>query len=110
MADLVLRAERLKALAHPQRLAILEILAARGSCVCGELVAELPIAQATVSQHLKILKEAGFIRGTVDGPRSCYGLDAALVATFRSEIDSWLAGLARPTCCDPEAGDPETVR
>jgi DNA-binding transcriptional ArsR family regulator len=52
MTDLVLHAERLKALAHPQRLAILKILAAPGTCICGELVGELPIAQATVSQHI----------------------------------------------------------
>lgn len=107
MTILVLRAERLKALAHPQRLAILEILAARGTCLCGELVGALPIAQATVSQHLKVLKEAGFVRGTIDGPRSCYCLDPAVVTSFRAEFDAWLASIARGACCGPAPTDTE---
>lgn len=110
MPEHELRAERLKALAHPQRLAILEILASRGTCICGELVGELPIAQATVSQHLKILKEAGFVRGTVDGPRSCYCLDPAIIASFRTETDEWLARLERAACCNADLTQEETVR
>ena len=61
-----------KALAHPVRVRILRLLLARTECTCGEVVAELPLAQATVSHHLKILKEAGLVQGRVDGPRSCY--------------------------------------
>jgi ArsR family transcriptional regulator len=61
-----------KALAHPMRVRILRILLERRACLCGEIVAELPLAQATVSQHLKILKEAGLVRGEIDGPRVCY--------------------------------------
>ena len=61
-----------KALGHPMRVRILRILAERRACLCGELVAELPISQATVSQHLKILKEAGLVQGEIDGPRVCY--------------------------------------
>jgi ArsR family transcriptional regulator len=61
-----------KAIAHPLRLQILRLLQARTSCVCGDLVDALPVAQSTVSQHLKVLKEAGLIRGEVDGPRVCY--------------------------------------
>lgn len=61
-----------KALAHPVRVRILRLLLARTTCTCGEVVAELPLAQATVSQHLKILKQAGLVQGTLDGPRSCY--------------------------------------
>lgn len=61
-----------KALAHPARIAILEVLAKRNECICGEIVEILPLAQSTVSQHLKELKEAGLVNGTVDGPRSCY--------------------------------------
>jgi ArsR family transcriptional regulator len=61
-----------KALGHPMRVRILRILAARRACQCGEIVAELPISQATVSQHLKVLKEAGLVQGEVDGPRVCY--------------------------------------
>lgn len=72
--DLALAA-RLKALAHPARLTILRTLAERQTCICGDLVEVLPLAQATVSQHLKALKEAGLVRGETDGPRSCYCLD-----------------------------------
>ena len=61
-----------KALGHPVRVRILRILASRDVCICGDLVDELPIAQSTVSQHLKILKEAGLVQGEIDGPRVCY--------------------------------------
>lgn len=61
-----------KALAHPARLAILKELAKREGCICGELVQALPLAQSTVSQHLRELKDSGLISGTVDGPKSCY--------------------------------------
>lgn len=61
-----------KALGHPARVAILRLLLRRGECICGAIVDELPLAQATVSQHLKVLKEAGWIQGEVDGPRVCY--------------------------------------
>lgn len=60
------------AVAHPARVRILRILLARSSCVCGELVELMPLAQSTVSQHLKILKEAGLVQGEIDGPRVCY--------------------------------------
>ena len=61
-----------KALGHPVRVRILRILASRDVCICGELVDELPVSQSTVSQHLKILKDAGLIQGEIDGPRVCY--------------------------------------
>jgi DNA-binding transcriptional ArsR family regulator len=61
-----------KALAHPARIAILRFLAAKKECICGDLVIDLPLAQSTVSQHLKALKEVGLIQGEVDGPRSKY--------------------------------------
>lgn len=61
-----------KALGHVARVQILRLLLRRGTCICGEIVDELPLAQSTVSQHLKVLKEAGLIRGDVDGPRVCY--------------------------------------
>lgn len=64
-----------KALAHPARVSILRTLAERNACVCGEIVEIMPLAQATVSQHLKELKEAGLIKGTVEGPSSCYCLN-----------------------------------
>ena len=66
-----------KALAHPARVAILEVLIRRGSCVCGDIVEELPLAQATVSQHLKVLKAAGLIQGDVEGRTVCYCADTA---------------------------------
>ena len=71
-SDTVQLATWAKALGHPARLAILQTLAARQTCLCGELVEELPLAQATVSQHLKALKEVGLIEGHTDGPRVCY--------------------------------------
>ena len=61
-----------KALGHPARVTIMRILLGGGECVCGDLVGRLPLAQATVSQHLKVLKDAGWIQGTIDGPRVCY--------------------------------------
>jgi len=69
-------AERLAALAwaiaHPARVRIVRLLLSRQSCMCGEIVDELPLAQSTVSQHLKILKESGLIQGEIDGPKVCY--------------------------------------
>lgn len=64
-----------KALGHPARVAILAHLKGLNQCVCGEIVNILPLAQSTVSQHLKSLKKAGLIRGEVEGPRTCYCLD-----------------------------------
>jgi ArsR family transcriptional regulator len=63
------------ALAHPIRVRILHLLKDRKACVCGELVEMLPVAQSTVSQHLKIMKDAGLIQGEVDGPKVCYCID-----------------------------------
>jgi ArsR family transcriptional regulator len=60
-----------KALGHPARVAIIRLLS-DGDCVCGAIVDRIPLAQATVSQHLKVLKDAGWITGTIDGPRVCY--------------------------------------
>ena len=79
-----------KALGHPARVAILRLLAQRRSCVCGELVLELPISQSTVSQHLKELKAAGLVQGEVDGPRVCYCLDPTGWATARQLLTDFL--------------------
>jgi ArsR family transcriptional regulator, arsenate/arsenite/antimonite-responsive transcriptional repressor len=87
-------ADRLKALGHPARLEILRVLAARGTCVCGEVVEVMPLAQATVSQHLKVLKEAGLIRGRIDGKNSCYCLDPHRIAELRDALDQFLGGLS----------------
>lgn len=64
-----------RALGNPARVQILRLLLRRGTCICGEIVDELPLAQSTVSQHLKVLKEAGLIRGNVEGPRVCYCIE-----------------------------------
>jgi DNA-binding HxlR family transcriptional regulator len=64
-----------KALGHPARVAILKLLAKKQSCVCGDIVDELPLSQSTVSQHLKELKEAGLIQGEIDGAKVCYCID-----------------------------------
>lgn len=64
-----------RALGHPARVAIMRLLISCGECMCGDIVRYLPLAQATVSQHLKTLKEAGLIRGTIDPPRVCYCAD-----------------------------------
>jgi ArsR family transcriptional regulator len=91
-----------RALAHPARLAILRALSVRGMCVCGEIVDSLPLAQSTVSQHLKILKEAGLIRGTISGPRSCYCLDAEAIASVSQDLAMLMAALT-PACCTADA-------
>ena len=64
-----------KALAHPARVAILQLLIKKQACICGDIVDELPLSQSTVSQHLKELKEAGLIKGDVDGVKVCYCID-----------------------------------
>ena len=76
-----------KALGHWLRVRIVRLLAQRTRCVCGELVGELPVAQSTVSQHLKILKQAGLIRGTIDGPRVCYCLEPSAVQRLRELVN-----------------------
>lgn len=78
-----------KALAHPARLAILTTLAEKRECICGDLVLDLPLAQSTVSQHLKALKEIGFVKGTIDGPRSRYCIDWKVFAKYHHELAMW---------------------
>lgn len=70
-------ADLAKALGHPARVRIVKILVERNACICGDIVDEIPLAQSTVSQHLKQLQEAGLIQGEVDGPRVCYCIDPA---------------------------------
>src|SRR5215210_2993187 len=64
-----------KALAHPARIAILELLAKKQTCICGDIVDEIPLSQSTVSQHLKELKAAGLIKGDIEGAKVCYCID-----------------------------------
>lgn len=88
-----LLALRLRALAHPARLAIVRALAAADRCQCGEIVRGLTLAQSTVSQHLKVLKEAGLIAGAIEGPRSCYCLDKANFAALAGQFGALLAAV-----------------
>ena len=71
----LLIAKYAKALSHPARVAIINVLLKKQACVCGDIVDELPLAQSTVSQHLKELKEAGLIKGDIDGVSVCYCID-----------------------------------
>lgn len=75
-----------KALAHPARVKIVRILLHRNACICGDIVEELPLAQSTVSQHLKVLKDAGLIRGDVDGPRVCYCIEPRALRRLRALV------------------------
>ena len=75
-----------KALAHPARIAILKLLAQKNECICGEIVEVLPLSQSTVSQHLKELKNAELIDGSIDGPRSCYCINWKAFEKFNSEF------------------------
>ncbi len=91
-----------KALAHPARLAILIALAEKRECICGDLVLDLPLAQSTVSQHLKALKEIGLVKGTVDGPRSRYCIDWKVFEEYRRKLASWsdkMIQLRTDNCC-----------
>jgi len=77
-----------KALGHPARVRILQILIERKSCVCGELVEVLPLAQSTVSEHLRILKQVGLVQGEVDGPRMCYCIHPEALARFKALVQA----------------------
>lgn len=89
------------ALSHPARLAILKMLAAKNQCVCGEIVEVLPLAQATVSQHLKELKKAGLISGTVDGAKSCYCINWKKLNACIKDINKLFGNMekAKAKCC-----------
>jgi len=76
------------AIAHPARVRIVRLLISRNACVCGEIVDEMPLAQSTVSQHLKILKESGLVQGEVDGPRVCYCINPEKLAVLKSMVAS----------------------
>ena len=91
----------LKALAHPARIAIVEYLLKVQSCICGDIVNELPLAQATISQHLKELKNAGIIKGSVEGTTICYCLDENVtdyLSNYFSSISTEIKN-KKSTCC-----------
>jgi DNA-binding transcriptional ArsR family regulator len=84
-------AERLKALGHPVRLAIVRALAEQSCCCCADVCSRLPLAQSTVSQHLKVLKEAGLINFRRDGVRSSYVLNRSAFAALRADLENIVA-------------------
>src|SRR5256885_13732477 len=95
-------AEFAKALSHPARIAILKVLAQKNECICGDIVEVLPLAQSTVSQHLKELKNAGLVEGTVDGPRSCYCINWKAFEKFNNDMNSLFSSLKikfNKSCC-----------
>lgn len=75
-----------KALGHPARVQIVRFLLSQDSCMCGDIVEHLPLAQSTVSQHLKTLKESGLIRGTIDGPRVCYCVEPKALERLKTLV------------------------
>ena len=88
-----------KALGHPARISILETIASQPGCVCGDLVTQLPLSQATISQHLKELKSAGLIQGEVDGPRMCYCLSIDGLEMLSVFTNSLILKGKKSNCC-----------
>lgn len=90
----------LKALAHPARIAILEHLVNAQSCICGDLVEELGLAQATISQHLKELKNTGIIKGTIEGTSICYCIDDKIWKQFKQQMQKFFVNYENKiNCC-----------
>jgi predicted transcriptional regulator len=90
----------LKALAHPARIAILQQIIKANACVCGSLVDELGLAQATISQHLKELKNAGLIQGTIEGVSVCYCIEPNAWKLLHKELNLFFGSYTDPsTCC-----------
>jgi len=92
-------AEVFKALGHPARLAIVEYLMKKGKCICGDIVNELPLAQASISRHLQALKSAGILKGQISGTSICYCLSDEHLYTIETLIHSIKLSIPK-TCCD----------
>lgn len=90
-----------KALSHPARISILKVLAQKDECICGQIVEAMPLAQSTVSQHLKELKSAGLITGEIDGPRSCYCINWKTFEKFTDDFNFLFEKLKKENskCC-----------
>jgi len=88
-----------KALGHPARIAILQFLIKTKSCVCGEIVDELPLSQSTVSQHLKELKKVGIIKGDIEGPSVCYCIDEKVWNRMKLSLGTLFESYQRADCC-----------
>lgn len=93
-------AVQLKAIAHPARIAILQELIKANACICGDLVTELGLAQATISQHLKELKNAGLIQGTIEGVSICYCIEPIAWTNLQNELNKLFSSYTdKGTCC-----------
>jgi DNA-binding transcriptional ArsR family regulator len=94
-------ANLMKALAHPARIAIVDYLLKVNTCICGDIVDELPLAQPTVSQHLKELKNAGLIKGSIEGNAICYCIDETNFLKFQNYLSAIFGKLKmnKMTCC-----------
>lgn len=103
LADEISLSDFARTLGHPARIAILKTLAEREECICGEIVEVLPLAQSTVSQHLKELKNMGLIQGTLNGPKSCYCINWEKLEQYMNEFNKMANDLLtlKPltTCC-----------
>jgi len=88
-----------KALGHPARIAIIQFLIKAKSCVCGDIVDELPLSQSTVSQHLKELKRVGLIKGDIDGPTTCYCIDEKVWNKAKKAVGELFDSYNEPDCC-----------
>ena len=88
-----------KALGHPARIAIIEYLMSVNACICGDIVNELPLAQPTVSQHLKELKNAGIIKGSIEGNSICYCIDESTIEILKSYFSEVISTLINLKCC-----------
>lgn len=88
-----------KALGHPARIAILQFLATRKACVCGDIVGELPLSQSTVSQHLKELKNAGLIKGEIEGPSVCYCINEKVWSRAQKSLNAFFESFDSNDCC-----------
>lgn len=95
-------AQMLKALGNPLRFRIMQYLAKHPVCITGDIVEIANLAQSTVSQHLKVLREAGLIKGEVEGPATCYCIDPDGIQFLKRQVDNWL-----PDCCGPVSIDPQ---
>lgn len=93
-------AQLFKVLGHPARIAIIEAIVKENSCVCGDLVTEIGLAQPTISQHLKELKKIGIIKGTVEGTSVCYCIDSENLANIQLEINKMFnEAMTQSECC-----------
>jgi ArsR family transcriptional regulator len=101
--DEIRLAAMLKALGNPIRFRIMQYLAEKQVCITGDVVEFTTLAQSTVSQHLKVLREAGLIQGEIEGPATCYCISAEGIQFLKTQIDRWL-----PNCCPVEPDNPSS--